>query len=73
MTFLKNIPYSILIPAAIFLGLAPFVPQPHLVEKLEMLLSGTLSRPVDIFDLLMHCSPGLLIFAKWLVERRANP
>lgn len=73
MTFLKNIPYSMLIPAAIFLGLAPFVPQPHLVEKLEMLFSGTLSRPVDVFDLLMHGSPGLLLCAKWLVERRANP
>lgn len=73
MNILKSIPYSILIPAAIFLGLAPFVPQPHLVEKIRMLFSGTLSRPVDIFDLVMHGSPVILLLAKWLVERKANP
>jgi hypothetical protein len=73
MNILRTIPYSILIPAAIFLGLAPFVPQPHLVEKFGMLLSGTLSRPVDIFDLVMHGSPAVLLLAKFLVERKSNP
>ena len=69
MKFLRNIPYSILIMAVLLLGLAPFVPQPHLLEKLGMLFSGTLTRPVDIFDLLMHGSPLVLLLAKWLVER----
>lgn len=73
MSILKNIPYSILLPATIFLGLAPFVPRPHLVEKLGMLFSGTLARPVDIFDLLMHASPAILLLLKWLVERKSNP
>lgn len=73
MSILRTIPYSILIPAAIFLGLTPFVPQPHLVEKFAMLLSGTLSRPVDIFDLVMHGSPAVLLLAKFLVERKSNP
>lgn len=73
MAFLQRIPYSILVPAAIFLGLAPFVPEPHLLGKLEMLFSGTLSRPVDIFDLLMHSAPLLLLMMKWLVEKAAKP
>ncbi len=59
---MKRIPYPILILGSIFLGLAPFVPEPHLVEKLRMLVAGQLSRPIDIFDLFLHGSlPALLI------------
>lgn len=44
------------------LGLAPFVPTPHLFEKLALLFSGTLSRPVDILDLALHgLFPALLV------------
>lgn len=64
MQWLDSIPWIILLPIAVFLGLAPFVPQPHLVEKLGMLLNGTLSRPLDIFDLFYHGSPLLLVAAK---------
>jgi len=73
MNFLKNIPYSILIIAVFILGLAPFVPQPHLFEKVLMLMHGSLVRPVDIFDLLMHGVPIMLLLMKFLVERRSNP
>lgn len=53
--------YRFLIPCALLLGLAPFYPQPHSVEKLGMLLAGTLRRPIDIFDLLWHSLPVLLL------------
>jgi hypothetical protein len=53
--------YRFLIPLALLLGLAPFYPQPHLLEKLGMLLSGTLLRPIDIFDLVWHAWPGALL------------
>ena len=45
------------------LGLAPFFPEPHLWEKLKMLAAGTLYRPIDIFDLLLHGLPwvGLMV------------
>ena len=46
--------YNFLIPAAVLMGLAPFAPEPHLLEKLRMLFSGDLSRPIDIFDLFLH-------------------
>ncbi len=39
---------------ALFMSLAPFQPEPHLLEKSRMLLAGTLHRPIDIFDLLLH-------------------
>ncbi|MBI1418416.1 MAG: RND transporter [Limimaricola sp.] len=64
MSFLDQLPLNLLIIAALTLGLAPFMPEPHIVEKLRMLFSGTLSRPIDIFDLLLHATPWLLLLAK---------
>ena len=46
------------------LALAPFRPEPHLIEKLRMLSQGTLTRPVDIFDLLLHGTPLVLLLIK---------
>ncbi len=64
LSFLDKIPYSILIIAAIFMLLAPFRPMPHVVEKLIMLKNGTLTRPIDIFDLFYHLIPALLLILK---------
>ena len=69
--FFGQLSWTFLIPAALLLGLAPFLPEPHLLEKLRMLESGQLSRPVDIFDLFMHGAPFLLILGKLLLGRRA--
>ena len=57
----KLLSYQVLIPAALLLGLAPFRSQPRLVEKLGMLVNGTLHRPIDIFDLILHGSPLVLL------------
>ena len=69
MKFLDKIQYSTLIIFSIFLGLAPFYPQPHIVEKLKMLSAGTLSRPIDIFDLFFHAAPVILLVMKLTRER----
>ena len=68
MRFLDGIPWHILILASLFLGLAPFAPEPHIWEKLKMLAAGTLVRPIDIFDLLMHAAPFLLAALKLAVS-----
>ena len=68
---LAKIPWTVLLPLAIVLGLAPFRPEPHLVEKLRMLVHGQLTRPLDIFDALMHGAPLLLVMGKLLVGRAA--
>lgn len=57
----KLLDYKFLIPLVLLLGFAPFFPQPHIVEKLRMLLAGTLIRPVDIFDLVWHVWPFALL------------
>jgi hypothetical protein len=64
MAWLDSLPLNLLIVAALLLGLAPFVPEPHLFEKVRMLAQGTLTRPLDIFDLLFHASLPLLLVAK---------
>ena len=66
--WLDALPFLPLIIAAIFLGGAPFIPEPHLVEKIGMLLSGNLIRPIDIFDLFYH---GLFPFVVVLKIVRA--
>jgi hypothetical protein len=63
-SFLDGIPWIFLIVLCLTLGLAPFVPEPHLVEKLKLLFSGGLNRPIDIFDLFMHATPFLLLLLK---------
>jgi hypothetical protein len=65
--------YSFLIPASLLLGLAPFVPEPHLVEKIRWLFTGHPFQPIDIFDLFLHGAfPALLawkagrdVLGKW--------
>ncbi|AHM04153.1 hypothetical protein roselon_01787 [Roseibacterium elongatum DSM 19469] len=63
-SFLADIPYSILIVLCLTLGLSPFFPEPHIWEKLKMLAAGELTRPLDIFDLLLHATPWLVLMAK---------
>ncbi len=62
--------YPFLIILCLTLGLAPFRPEPHIVEKLRMLFSGTLVRPVDIFDLLLHSAPFALLILKGITDLR---
>jgi hypothetical protein len=63
-TWLDKIPLLPLLVGALLLGAAPFVPEPHLVEKLRMLMAGELVRPIDIFDLLFHGLLPLLLLLK---------
>lgn len=55
---------TLFVLAAATLGLAPFVPEPHVWEKLKMLAAGTLARPLDIFDLVLHGAPWVLLLTK---------
>lgn len=64
MQFLDSIPLNLLLLACLTLGLAPFFPEPHIWEKLKMLLTGDLRKPIDIFDMLMHGVPWLILLAR---------
>ncbi len=73
MKILDRLPLLPLLFLALFLGLAPLAPEPHLIEKLRMLLAGSLARPIDIFDLVMHGAPLLLLAARVLRLLVAGP
>ena len=62
--WLDKIPFFVLLILSLFLGLAPFKPEPHLVEKMRMLLHGQLVKPIDIFDLFLHGTAPLLLIIK---------
>lgn len=64
MEWLDKIPLWLLVVLSLTLGLAPFYPEPHLWEKLKMLAQGTLTRPIDIFDLVYHAAAPVLLIAK---------
>ena len=66
---IDQIPILPLVMVALVLGLAPFFPEPHLWQKLKMLFSGELSRPIDIFDLLMHGTPAIILIIKLSLPR----
>lgn len=64
LKWLDALPWPNLLIIALLAGIAPVVPEPHLLEKLRMLFQGTLGKPIDIFDLLMHASPLILAALK---------
>ena len=64
MAWLDRQPLMLFLLVALTLGLAPFVPEPHVWQKLKMLADGTLSKPIDIFDLLLHGAPWVLLLLK---------
>lgn len=60
---------------ALLMALAPFVPEPHLLQKLKMLFAGNLQKPIDIFDLFLHSLPLALFIIKLgfvLTEKKTN-
>jgi hypothetical protein len=61
-SWLQGIPWH-MAPLAILLALLP-IGSPHLLEKYNMLINGSLSKPLDIFDFFMHGTPILLITLK---------
>lgn len=65
MKFIDRIPLGHLILIALILAVMPAIvppfPEPHLVEKLRMLADGTLTKPLDIFDLFLHATPITLL------------
>lgn len=64
MSILDKLPWTVVVILCLTLGLAPFTPEPHIVEKLRMLAAGALTRPIDIFDLLFHAAPWMVLALK---------
>ncbi len=68
MKLIDSFPYKILVPLALWMAIAPVTETSHLIEKLGMLAGGSLKKPIDIFDLLLHSTPIVFLIIK-LVRR----
>ena len=64
ITYLDNMAYPILIIGAVLMLAAPLTPMPHILEKINMLKNGQLTKPIDIFDLFFHLIPTILLAIK---------
>ena len=64
LKWIDAVPYTPLVLFAVVILLAPFRPMPHALEKLLMLKNGTLAKPIDIFDLIFHVTPTVLLIIK---------
>lgn len=72
MRFIDEFPLPLLVVLALLMLGAPFVPEPHLVEKARMLREGTLTRPIDIFDVFWHLLPTALLAVKLYRRHRGG-
>ena len=71
MKLLDGVPVWALALLALLFALAPFGQTPHLVEKWRMLFAGTLRKPIDWFDLVLHTAPLMLLGLKLLRAARS--
>lgn len=54
--------YALIILACVTLGLAPFVPEPHIVGKVRWILGGGRGMQlIDWWDTLQHGAPWLIL------------
>ncbi|MHC0052775.1 RND transporter [Actibacterium sp. D379-3] len=72
LRFIDALPLPLLLVLVATLGLAPYVPEPHIWEKLTLLAAGDLSAPIDLFDFLLHGAPWLFLAAKLTRGDRAG-
>ena len=67
MDFLNN--WRIIILLCLTLGLAPFMPEPHLWGKLKWIAGGANGmQAADWFDVLFHGFPFILLFRLLIVK-----
>jgi hypothetical protein len=61
---LDKLPLLPLIAVSILLALAPFAPEPHLIEKIRWLANGDALKIIDWLDILLHGGPLVLLVTK---------
>lgn len=73
LEFIDKIPLWPLVAFAVFMSLAPFTPEPHLLEKSRMLVNGELTKGIDIFDLFWHLLFPVLLLLRLMRYKKSVP
>ncbi|MCC7431131.1 hypothetical protein IT568_09835 [bacterium] len=55
---------------ALVMAVLPVSPEPHIWEKWKMLQNGTLTKPLDIFDVFWHLLPTFILLLKLFLSKR---
>jgi len=59
--------------ASLTLGLAPFVPEPHLWGKIKWISGGAVGmQPMDWFDFALHGTPWVLLLLSIILRLKRN-
>lgn len=61
-------PFFLVLLVWVMLAPWPMGPEPHLVEKYRMAMSGQLTKPIDIFDVFWHGWP-VVVIGLWIARR----
>ncbi|MDH3335594.1 MAG: hypothetical protein OEL50_03015 [Rhodospirillaceae bacterium] len=71
--FIDRLPTFPTILIGVWMGLAPFIPEPHLVQKFFMAINGVPFKAIDVFDVFMHGGLAILGVLKiWRVLAKRN-
>lgn len=61
--------WKLLLVGCLTLGLAPFLPEPHIWGKLKWIAGGAVGmQPIDWFDTVLHGLPWLMLI-RYLIVR----
>ncbi|MGF1557908.1 MAG: hypothetical protein ACFCUL_02385 [Flavobacteriaceae bacterium] len=75
MTFINN--WKLVLLVCLTLGLAPFLPEPHIWGKLKWIAGGAIGMGAkDWFDVVLHGFPFLLLLrlaVKYYVRKSNSP
>jgi hypothetical protein len=76
LKYFDRIPLGPLVIITLVMAFAPFVPEPHLLEKTRMLITGNLTKGIDIFDLFWHSFLIVVLvirlFRSWQLKKPLN-
>ncbi|ALM06517.1 membrane protein [Sediminicola sp. YIK13] len=66
--------WKIVLLLCLTIGLAPFVPEPHILGKLKWIMGGAAGmQPMDWFDVLLHGFPFILLIRLLLLKIKTKP
>ena len=72
LKLIDKLPLIPLALVAVFMSLAPFLPEPHLIEKSRMLVNGELTRAIDVFDFFWHSFLIVVLLVRLLRMKKAG-
>lgn len=74
--FLDSLPFAPVVLMGAVFAIMPIVPEPHLVQKAQMLMQGVTLVPMDWFDIVLHGGAGVLALLRlrrrWAVAEQDN-